>query len=132
VKEAPVKKLFQNIVPSEEAMNIANRLYDPDDKVWCFASYNEEDDIWEPDGDTFFMTDKEMVLFKLKNEGKILDMTHIWGMTVPLVVNAMLDRGTVNRAESMSELQTAMWRDSAFASILKKNLIEQNRFKKDV
>ena len=59
-------------------------------------------------------------------------MTHVWGMTVPLVVNAMLDRGTVHKAESMSELQTAMWRDSAFASILKKNLIEQNRFKKNV
>lgn len=132
MKEAPVKKLFEKIVPSEEAMNIVSQLYDPDDKVWCFARYNEEDDMWEPDGDTFFMTDKEMTLFKLKNEGKILDMTHVWGMTVPLVVMSMLDRGTVHKAESMTELQTAMWRDSAFANILKKNLIEQNRFKKDV
>jgi len=132
LKEAPVKSIFKRIKPTVEATDIAHQLYDPKDKVWCFATYNELDDVWEPDGDTFFLTEKEMVLFKLKNDRKVLNMTEIWGLTVPLVVMSILDRGTLNRAESMNEIQMEVWRNSALASLAKKNLIEQNRFKEDV
>ena len=135
-REAPIKKVIQKIQPKQETLEWCSMFVQDDDIVWCDAMWNNEDSIWEPSGDPFVLTEKEMMFWKLKNTGHTLNMTQIWGLTPALVIETTIERTksqvfyehSINEGEPCS-LQTQVWQNGAFKSLLEKDLHSLFRYK---
>ena len=133
VKEAPIKKLFEKRQPKQETLEWCSMQGVENDTVWCSAVWNEEDNIWESSGDPFILSEKEMMLWKLKNTGPTLNMTQVWGLTPALVIESTIESlNSVLRTHPAGEpsaLQTQVWRNGAFKSLLEKDIHSLFRYK---
>jgi hypothetical protein len=134
IHEAPIKRLFEKIKPKPETLEWCSTYVDEDDIVWCFADWNSEDNMWEPIGDPFVLTEKEMMIWKLKNSDRTLNMTQIWGLSPALVIESTIDRLSSQVFQSHpkgepSALQTQVWQSGAFKSLLEKDIHSLFRYK---
>ena len=83
-REAPIKKVIQKIQPKQETLEWCSMFVQDDDIVWCDAMWNNEDSIWEPSGDPFVLTEKEMMspLVKVYAQKKLIMLRNMLNLKI--------------------------------------------------